>query len=175
LLNAASHGDQAAKAYAGYIVHTAGREALEQINDGSGAASLVFLAIGLPEVAFATGVVNTVASFALSVDDILSGNIAEGVIGIAGVVAGYGVSKAIGNSVENAIDNGLNITVGKNHQFYSFGRRGALNAWDAIERQILGDVASGIYGRLAPEVASQIINSAKDAYKEVIKQINEEN
>jgi hypothetical protein len=175
LFNRADNGDQAASYMLQYTFHQAGRDALEKINEGSSTAALVFFAVGFVEAAGVASAVSTITSAALSVDDILSGNIAEGVIGIAGVVAGTIASTAISKGVEKAIDNGIAVTVGKNNQFYSLGHRGAIKAWDAIERKIKGDIASGIYGRLAPEAANQIINSAKDAYKAIVKKVDEEN
>jgi RHS repeat-associated protein len=127
LLNAASHGDQAAQTYVGYIIHEAGRDVLKQISSTSSTASLAFLAVGAPEAAGIASGVGMLADIGLSIDDALSGNYKDAAIGGFMIVAGIGISKAVSSGLDSLVEKGIKISVGENGQYYSVGRRGALN------------------------------------------------
>jgi RHS repeat-associated protein len=164
IFQAAGNGDKSAQAYLGYLWHEAGRGVLKEISDKSTTASLAFLAIGVPEAAGIAGTIGTIADAGLALDDFLSGNYADGLSGAITIAAGYGISKAVKGVLDTAVDKGIKISVGKNGQYYSADRRGALGKWDAMQTLIKADIASGKFGEIAPEAANQLVNLAKKAY-----------
>jgi hypothetical protein len=160
----ALNGDKNAQNYLGMAMHDVGRSTLSDINDNASAATLFFLAIGEPEAAAVTGAVSLLTSGALIVDDLLSGNTKDAAIGGTALVAGIVVNKAVGKFVKGAVEKGIKISVGKNGQYYSLGRQGAMKTWDGVKAKIMGDIAASKFGDIAPEIASQLIDNAKKAY-----------
>jgi hypothetical protein len=164
LFNASSHGDQAAQVYSSYIIHEAGRDSLKQISNASSTTSLTFLAVGVPEVAGIASGVGMIADISLAIDDTLSGNYKDAGIGFLMVAAGVGISKAVGSGLDNAVEKGLKISVGKNGQFYSVGHSGAMKTLDGMQALLKADMAAGKFGEIAPQVATQLLDLAKKAY-----------
>ncbi|GHT80194.1 hypothetical protein FACS1894130_11000 [Spirochaetia bacterium] len=164
LFNAASNGDKSAQVLSGYIVHEASRDVLQQISDKSNTATIAFLAVGAVEAAgFASGV-GMVADIALAIDDAISGDYKSAGIGAAMIVAGVVAKGIVKAGIDSTVNKGLQITVGKNGQFYEVGRRGAMNSWEGMQKLIRADIAANKFGDIAPEAASQLLNMVKKAY-----------
>jgi RHS repeat-associated protein len=167
LFRRADNGDQSAKTLLGMMWHEAGRDTLKEISDGSSIATLAFLAFGVPEGAAVASGVGLVADGLLVLDDIISGNygdaIADGTILVAGII----IKKQVGKLVEGVGNRAVSISVGKNGRYYELGRRGALNTKDALRALVAADIANGIFGNLAPEVASQLLKEANKAIEEL--------
>jgi len=170
LFNAASNGDKSAQAFAGMIMHEAGRETMRDISLGSDKATLLFLAIGQPGAAGVTSAIGLIADGALSLDDIISGNTSEGLKGFGIMVAGFAVGKAGSKFANGLIEKGMKISVGKNGMYYSLGRSGTMKTRDGFQALLKSDIASSKFGDLAPEVASQLLKTALKAFDEMQKE-----
>jgi hypothetical protein len=149
------------------VMCTVKRQRLETIGNIAGIATIVFVAVRLPKVALLTGWGGRIISGMLAADDFSRGNKVEGAIGVGAVVVGVRANRATKRGVQNTITSGVRITVGKTGRYYSKGRVGAMNTQEAIQRKIDSDLASGVYGRIAPEVTELIINAAGEALSSV--------
>jgi RHS repeat-associated protein len=161
LINNALSGDKSAQSYTGYLVHEASIDVLQSISDNSTKATLIFLVAGAPEAAGASSLVGIAADTILAIDQMLNGDMVEGAVNMGFVVAGYVTGKAVSKMADKAIDVGLNIHIGKNNRFYSLGRRGAMNTWEATAKQITGDLAEL---NIPAITQTAIIDAAKKAY-----------
>ncbi|MCL2130053.1 MAG: hypothetical protein FWH35_06860, partial [Treponema sp.] len=167
LFHRADSGDQAAKAYAGYLWHQAGRSALETISEKSSQATLAFMAVGAFDAAAVSSGIGMIADIALTVDDVLSGNYSDAMLRGGAVVAGVILSQSVKSGVNAVANKGLQINIGKNGLYYSLGRRGAMQTWRATKALIKADIALGKFGEVSPQIAGEIVNMAKQAYKAV--------
>ena len=107
----------------------------------------------------------------LAVDDIIHGNIreglSEGAILVASFAAGKGVEKGVGKIAS------ISIHVGTTGRQYEIGKRGAIKTEVALRKLVAKDIASGYFGQnITPEIASQIIEKAAEGFKKAVK--NEE-
>lgn len=116
----ADSGDEYAKAYLKYVFHEAGRDMLKEISEKSDYASLVFLAVGCPEGSSVFGAISMTADGILAVDDIIHGNIKEGVTDGAILVASYIAGKGTEKLVQKIA--GISIYVGKTSRYYEIGK-----------------------------------------------------
>ena len=94
----------------------------------------------------------------LAIDDIIHGNIREGLTEGAILVASFADGKGGEKIVQKVA--GISIHVGKTGKYYEIGRKGA-------------DIASDYFGQnIPPELASQIVEKAAEGFKEALE--NEE-
>ena len=170
-VDAALNGDVHAQKQLKYAFHEAGREMLNEISEKSGYATLVFLAVGCPEGAAVFDVISMIADGILAVDDIIQGNIREGLIEGAILVTSFAAGKGAEKIVQKVA--GISIHVGKTGRYYEIGKRGAIKTEKALRKLVAKDIASGYFGQnITPEVASQIVEKAAEGFKEALK--NEE-
>lgn len=164
-----------AESSGGLIMHTFSREEIERINNSASAATLVFLAVGLVPGAKVSGVISTITSAMLVADDFANDNVVGVIIGISAIVLGRVGRNFVQEGIDRAIrEGGLKVIVGRTGRFYSANRRGAIARRDVLERELNRDLASGVYGRLAPEVTRQIISRFHAAFRELERNISEE-
>nr|WP_253685081.1 hypothetical protein [Treponema sp. OMZ 792] len=152
----------------GYSIYI---ETLQFASENSGTATLLFLAIGQPELAAITGTIGTAADILLSFDNLSNGNYIEGAKGFAVVIlsslAGSGIKKGC-----EKLGSLISISVGKNGLYYMKGRRGALKTIDGLRKQLYKDFVEGYFGeKMAPGAASQM---ADYVMKEILKFEREE-
>jgi hypothetical protein len=126
LFDAASHGDQSAQAYTGYLWYQAGKNSFETISNYSSKATLAFLAVGAPEAAGISSEIGLIADIGITIDDIITGNYADAAISSGAIVAGLLLSADAQAGVDSVINKRLKITVEENGLYYSAGRRGAM-------------------------------------------------
>ncbi len=167
-VDAATKGDAHAQAHLKYAFHEAGREMLGEISEKSGYASLSFLAVGCPEGAGVFGAISMTADGILAVDDLIHGNIreglSEGAILLASFTAGKGTEKIVQKIA------GISIHVGKTGRYYEIGKQGAIKTEAALRKLVVKDIASGYFGQnIAPELASQIVEKAAEGFREATK------
>ena len=164
LFNAAGNGDVSAQNALKYITREVGRDMLQQVSDVSSNASLVFLCVGAPEATAITSTIGLICDGVLAVDTFLNEDKVKGVVDSLFIVAGVVAGKTVGKALDNVVDKGLCISIGKNGLYYSLGRSGAMKTWEATKALIQADIASSVFGDIAPELASRIISEAKKAY-----------
>ena len=170
-VDAAANGNVHAQAQLKYAFYEAGREMLTEISEKSGYASLAFLAVGCPEGAGVFGVISMTADGILTVDDIIHGNIREGLTEGAILVASFAAGKGAEKIVQKVA--GISIHVGKTGRYYEIGRKGAIKTEAALRKLVAKDIASGYFGQnIPPELASQIVEKAAEGFKEALE--NEE-
>ncbi|AGT44186.1 YD repeat-containing protein [Treponema pedis str. T A4] len=159
--------DQMAKS--GYNIYI---KTLNFTSDIAGSATLLFLAIGQPELAAITGTIGTAADILLGFDNLSNGNYIEGAKGFAVVILSSLASSGIKKGCEK-LGSLISISVGKNGLYYMKGRRGALNTIDGLRKQLYKDFVEGYFGeKMAPGAASQM---ADYVMKEILKFEREEN
>ncbi len=143
LINQASMGNKSAQNTLNYAFYQANKEMLKDLGDASGNASLVFLAIGLPEVSTVLGGIDTVSDAVLSIDKINNGNKNND---LNTKIEGYiELGSSIGGIVASEI--GVKAITKK-----------------AIQKLVKKDIAEGYFGQnIAPELASQIVDKAGEA------------
>ena len=171
MIDAASHGNKSAQNTLRYAFYQANKEILRDIGDESGNASLVFLAIGLPEVSAALGGINITSNIILGTDKAINGYInmdskmlVEGTSEIATSVIGILASEVAVKGITKKVSSSVKVTIGKTGRYYEVGRRGALKSKKAIEKLVRKDIADGYFGQnIAPELASQIVDKAGEA------------
>ena len=170
-IDRASNGDLSAQTNLKYAFHQAGRDVLNEISDKLGYGSLAFLAVGCPEGAVVSGCISMVSDGILAIDDLVNGNIKEGLTESAVLVASFAVGKGTEKVVSKVA--GISINVGKSGRYYEVGKRGAIKTETALKKLIAKDISKGYFGKnIAPELTSQIVEKAVEGLKKVI---NDEN
>ena len=165
----ADSGDQHAQARLKYVFHEVGRDLLGEISEKSNQASLVCLAIGLPEGSTVFGGISLLSDILLVIDDIISGNIQEGWNDFILIVAGFAVGKGVEKLTSRVAT--IQITVGSTGRYYEVGRRGAIKTEEALRKILAKDIASGYFGEyIIPEIASQIVNIAVEAFEVLVNE-----
>ena len=164
LFRAAGSGDQEARAYLGYLWHQAGLDVLQTLSNVSAKASIVFLVIGMPQIASGVATVGLVADSLLVLDDLLNSNYSNALLDGAVIIAGVVLKTNVEMGVRRISEKGLKISIGKNGRYYSMGRRGAMQSKRAIRSLIAADIANSVFGNLAPEFANRILRLSMDAY-----------
>lgn len=171
LIDQASMGKKSAQNTLNYAFYQANKEMLKDLGDASGNASLVFLAIGLPEVSTVLGGIDTVSDLIIGADKVINGYKnndskmrTEGWLEIASSTSEFVASEVIIKGITNKVSSSINVTIGKNGRYYELGRRGALKSKKAIQKLVKKDIAEGYFGQnIAPELASQIVDKAGEA------------
>lgn len=171
LIDQASMGNKSAQNTLNYAFYQANKEMLKDLGDASGNASLVFLAIGLPEVSTVLGGIDTVSDLIIGADKVINGYKnndskmrTEGWLEIASSTSEFVASEVIIKGITNKVSSSINVTIGKNGRYYELGRRGALKSKKAIQKLVKKDIAEGYFGQnIAPELASQIVDKAGEA------------
>ena len=128
----ADSGDQHAQARLKYVFHEVGRDLLGEISEKSNQASLVCLAIGLPEGSTVFGGISLLSDILLAIDDIISGNIQEGWNDFILIGAGFAVGKGVEKLTSRVAT--IQITVGSTGRYYEVGRRGAIKTEEALRK-----------------------------------------
>ena len=106
----------------------------------------------------------------LAIDDIIHGNIREGLTEGAILVASFADGKGGEKIVQKVA--GISIHVGKTGRYYEIGRKGAIKT-EALRKLVAKDIASDYFGQnITPEIASQIVEKAAEGFKEALE--NEE-
>ncbi|WP_253707799.1 RHS repeat domain-containing protein [Treponema sp. OMZ 799] len=151
----------------GYSIYI---ETLQFASENSGTATLLFLAIGQPELAAITGTIGTAADILLGFDDLFNGNYIKGCVGIVGSISlrfvGSGTDKLL-----SKLGNSINIKIGKNGLYYMKGRKGALKTIDGLRKQLYKDFVEGYFGEaIAPELASQVVDKVIDEISNLMQE-----
>ena len=167
----ADSGDQHAQARLKYVFHEVGRDLLGEISEKSNQASLVCLAIGLPEGSTVFGGISLLSDILLVIDDIISGNIQEGWNDFILIVAGFAVGKGVEKLTSRVAT--IQITVGSTGRYYEVGRRGAIKTEEALRKLLVKDIADGYFGQSVIPNAPSIIDQAVKVYRKLTEEDNE--
>ena len=166
----ADSGDQHAQARLKYVFHEVGRDLLGEISEKSNQASLVCLAIGLPEGSTVFGGISLLSDILLAIDDFVHGNSTEAEKNVAVIIVGE-ISSALLEAGVIALSKSIRITVGSTGRYYEVGRRGAIKTEEALRKILAKDIASGYFGEyIIPEIASQIVNIAVEAFEVLVNE-----
>ena len=168
----ADSGDQHAQARLKYVFHEVGRDLLGEISEKSNQASLVCLAIGLPEGSTVFGGISLLSDILLVIDDFVHGNSTEakknGIVIIVGKISSDLLEAGV-----IALSKSIRITVGSTGRYYEVGRRGAIKTEEALRKLLVKDIADGYFGQsVIPNVPS-IIDQAVKVYRKLTEEDNE--
>jgi len=155
-----SRGDEAAKTYLGFFWHQVGRDLLKEISKRSSQATLVFLAIGMPQVAGGIGSIGTAAEVILALDDFVQGNYEEGFIRARTLVASMIVGSFVKALANMEIQKVIRISVGRNSLYYPVGMGCTLNTKEVFLQKLDSDIASTL-GLLAAELTAHDMSKVK--------------
>lgn len=164
MMNLASKGDQGSQILLNYIFHEATIQTLEQVSSYSSTASLLCLSMGAPEGAAVFSTVSTISDSIIAIDDLITGNTIKGLKEGVSIIAGIATSHLIKAGMEE-LEFGISITVGKNHQYYKLGHKGAVKlSKKELRRVMLSEFASGYFGEEVMPYAKDIVDKAIEVY-----------
>ena len=168
----ADSGDQHAQARLKYVFHEVGRDLLGEISEKSNQASLVCLAIGLPEGSTVFGGISLLSDILLGIDDLSHGNFTEFFGNVAVIIVGE-ISSALLEAGVIALSKSIRITVGLTGRYYEVGRRGAIKTEEALRKLLVKDIADGYFGQSVIPNAPSIIDQAVKVYRKLTEEDNE--
>ena len=168
----ADSGDQHAQARLKYVFHEVGRDLLGEISEKSNHASLVCLAIGLPEGSTVFGGISLLSDILLAIDDLSHGNFTEFFGNVAVIIVGK-ISSALLEAGVIALSKSIRITVGSTGRYYEVGRRGAIKTEEALRKLLVKDIADGYFGQSVIPNAPSIIDQAVKVYRKLTEEDNE--
>ena len=168
----ADSGDQHAQARLKYVFHEVGRDLLGEISEKSNQASLVCLAIGLPEGSTVFGGISLLSDILLVIDDFVHGNSTEakknGIVIIVGKISSDLLEAGV-----IALSKSIRITVGSTGRYYEVGRKGAIKTEEALRKLLVKDIADGYFGQSVIPNAPSIIDQAVKVYRKLTEEDNE--
>ena len=168
----ADSGDQHAQARLKYFFHEVGRDLLGEISEKSNQASLVCLAIGLPEGSTVFGGISLLSDILLVIDDFVHGNSTEakknGIVIIVGKISSDLLEAGV-----IALSKSIRITVGSTGRYYEVGRKGAIKTEEALRKLLVKDIADGYFGQSVIPNAPSIIDQAVKVYRKLTEEDNE--
>ena len=168
----ADSGDQHAQARLKYVFHEVGRDLLGEISEKSNQASLVCLAIGLPEGSTVFGGISLLSDILLVIDDFVHGNSTEAKKNVAVIIVGE-ISSDLLEAGVIALSKSIRITVGSTGRYYEVGRRGAIKTEEALRKLLVKDIADGYFGQSVIPNAPSIIDQAVKVYRKLTEEDNE--
>ena len=168
----ADSGDQHAQARLKYVFHEVGRDLLGEISEKSNHASLVCLAIGLPEGSTVFGGISLLSDILLGIDDLSHGNSTEAEKNVAVIIVGE-ISSDLLEAGVIALSKSIRITVGSTGRYYEVGRRGAIKTEEALRKLLVKDIADGYFGQSVIPNAPSIIDQAVKVYRKLTEEDNE--